>query len=68
MKSRTRARESLHSPAATGADFQGIAPTGKQVRIPVMLIYRIADGRIAQSWMNADSLGLLTQLGAIPSP
>src|SRR5512139_4304377 len=42
-------------------DFQGMAPTRRQVSIPVMLIYRIADGRIAQSWMNADSLGLLTQ-------
>ena len=47
-------------------EFQGIPATGREVAIPVMLIYRIADGRIAQSWMNADSLGLLVQLGALP--
>lgn len=49
-------------------EFLSLAPTGRPVSIPVMLIYRIAAGRIAQSWMNADSLGLLTQLGAIPGP
>jgi steroid delta-isomerase-like uncharacterized protein len=49
-------------------DFMGIPPTGKQVTIPVMLIYLIADGKIAQHWMQADSLSLLQQLGAIPAP
>ena len=49
-------------------DFMGIPPTGKQVTIPVFLIYRIADDKIAEHWMQADSLGLLQQLGAIPAP
>jgi predicted ester cyclase len=49
-------------------DFMGIPPTGKQVTIPVMLIYRIADDKIVQHWMQADSLSLLQQLGAIPAP
>ncbi len=48
-------------------EFYGIAPTGKSVGIPVMLVYRIADGKIVEHWMNADSLGLMQQLGAIPS-
>lgn len=48
-------------------DFMGIAPTGKQVTVPVFLIYRIADGKIVQHWMQADSLSLLQQLGAIPA-
>jgi predicted ester cyclase len=46
--------------------FQGIPATGREVSIPVMLIYQIADGRIARSWANADRLGLLGQLGVLP--
>ena len=49
-------------------EFQGIAPTGRAVSVPLMLIYRIADGRIAEHWMSADSLSLLQQLGAAPVP
>ena len=36
--------------------------------LPVMLMYRIQDGKIAQFWMSADSLSLLQQLGAVPVP
>lgn len=49
-------------------EFQGIAPTGRAVEVPLMLIYRIAGGRIAEHWMNADVLSLLQQLGAAPVP
>jgi predicted ester cyclase len=48
--------------------FQGIPATGRDVNISLMLIYRIANGRIVEHWMNADSLSLLQQLGAIPAP
>ncbi len=48
--------------------FMGIPPTGKQVAVPVFLIYRIANDKIVQHWMQADSLGLLQQLGAFPAP
>ena len=47
-------------------DLMGIAPTGKEVAIDIMLIYRIADGKIVEHWMVADQLGLLQQLGAAP--
>ncbi len=49
-------------------DLMGIPPTGKQVTMPLILIYRIVDDKIVQHWMQADSLGLLQQLGAIPAP
>ena len=48
-------------------DFQGIASTGREVTIPVWLIYRVAEGKIAEHWMTADSLALLQQLGALPA-
>jgi steroid delta-isomerase-like uncharacterized protein len=49
-------------------EFNGIPATGKEVSIPIMLIYRLEHGKIVEHWMNADSLGLLQQVGAIPVP
>ncbi len=44
-------------------NLMGIAPTGKQVTMPLILIYRIADDKIVEHWMQAGSLGLLQQRG-----
>jgi predicted ester cyclase len=49
-------------------DLMGIPPTGKQVTVPFILIYRLASDKIVEQWMQGDSLGLLQQLGAIPAP
>ncbi|GAC1363046.1 MAG: ester cyclase [Ktedonobacteraceae bacterium] len=46
--------------------FQGIDPTGKQVNVSAIGILRITNGRIAETWLNADFLGLMQQIGAIP--
>jgi len=47
--------------------FQGMPPTGKQVTYTGILIYRIADGKIAEQWTELDLLGFLRQLGVLPS-
>jgi steroid delta-isomerase-like uncharacterized protein len=47
-------------------EFQGIAPTGKQVTLKVITIYRIVNGRIVEVWEEADILGMMQQLGVIP--
>jgi hypothetical protein len=31
-------------------------------------VYRIADGKIAEEWIVEDTVGLLLQLGVIPTP
>jgi predicted ester cyclase len=49
-------------------DLMGIPPTGIEVTVPLIIIYRIADGKVAQHWMNADMLGLMQQLGVVPAP
>ena len=49
-------------------EFQGIAPTGRGVEFGVIGIFRIAGGKIAETWLEADLLGLMQQLGAIPAP
>jgi steroid delta-isomerase-like uncharacterized protein len=48
-------------------DFQGIPPTGRVATSSGITIFRIADGRIVEEWSESDMLGLLQQLGAIPS-
>ncbi len=45
----------------------GIPPTGKPATFTGIIITRMADGRIAEEWENFDQLGLLQQLGAIPT-
>ena len=49
-------------------EFWGMAPTGKQATVTGITINRFADGRIVESWTNWDALGLLQQLGVVPTP
>jgi hypothetical protein len=46
--------------------FMGIPPTGKEIDVPGFLTYRIADGKIVDHWLLADSLLMMQQLGVIP--
>jgi steroid delta-isomerase-like uncharacterized protein len=48
-------------------ELMGIPPTGKQVSIGGISIYRITDGKMQQAWIEYDMLGLLQQLGVVPS-
>lgn len=45
--------------------FQGIPPTGREVRVSGADIDRIIDGKTVECWVHMDQLGLLQQLGAI---
>jgi steroid delta-isomerase-like uncharacterized protein len=47
--------------------LQGIAPTGKRVEVPGSVFYRIVDGKIVEFRGQLDMMGLMQQLGAIPS-
>jgi steroid delta-isomerase-like uncharacterized protein len=47
-------------------EFQGIAPTGRQVAVPGFVFYRLTSGKIAEFRGQVDELALLHQLGAIP--
>jgi steroid delta-isomerase-like uncharacterized protein len=42
--------------------FRGIPATGRQVSFTAIRVYRVADGKIVESWANQDALGLLGQL------
>jgi len=47
-------------------DLSGIAPTGKQFTISGISIARIANGKMAEGWVNWDALSLMQQLGVVP--
>ena len=47
-------------------ELMGVPPSGKQVTVTGIGIDRIAGGKVAESWGSWDTLGLLTQVGAIP--
>lgn len=51
--------------AHTG-EIPGIRPTGNQVTLTWLAIYRIANGKIVERWLNADDLSSFQQFGIIP--
>jgi steroid delta-isomerase-like uncharacterized protein len=55
----------------TGAhqgEFMGIPATGRRVRVWGVVIDRLVDGRIKDTRILMDTLGLMMQLGALPPP
>ena len=48
--------------------FQGIPATGKQATMSGIEIDRVVDGKAIECWTSADDLGLLQQLGVVPTP
>ena len=48
-------------------DFMGIPATGKQVSMQIFDMMRVADGKITDHWAVADMLGLMQQMGVVPS-
>ena len=49
-------------------EFMGIPPTGKSVSVGVIDIMRIAGGKFVEHWGQMDSMGMMQQLGVIPTP
>ena len=47
--------------------FQGMPPTGRQVRMAATDIDRIADGKVVECWSQMDDLSLMQQLGVVPT-
>lgn len=48
-------------------ELMGIAGTGKQMTVTGFDYFRIAGGKIAEMWQEADRLGMMQQLGVIPA-
>ena len=48
-------------------ELTGIAPTGKKVTMTAIVIVQFAGGKIIETWSNRDALGMMQQIGAIPT-
>ena len=48
-------------------ELMGIPATGKQVTVTGIGIDRIAGGRIVETWGEFDQMGMMQQLGVVPS-
>ena len=49
-------------------DFMGAPPTGKQFAAETMVIYRLANGKIVETWGLNDVQAVMMQLGLMPAP
>jgi len=48
--------------------LMGMPPTGKPVAFQGINIFRLANGKIAENWPQVDMMGLMQQLGPVPTP
>ncbi|MBI4790833.1 MAG: ester cyclase [Chloroflexi bacterium] len=49
-------------------EYMGAKPTGKEVVATGMNLFRLANGKIAEIWVESDDLGELQQLGIVTLP
>ena len=56
----------LTSHAVQVGPFMGLPPSGRAYTIGEIHIFRIRDGKVAEHWHQADFLGMMRQLGALP--
>jgi hypothetical protein len=48
-------------------ELLGVAPTGREVVLAGINIFRVQDGRVVERWGRTDDLGFLQQLGIVPA-
>lgn len=51
-----------------GGELFGVPATGRSVSVTGFDLFRIEKGRIVELWQNWDQLGMMQQIGAIPTP
>ena len=49
-------------------ELMGIQPTGKKVTVEGIDIIHFAGGKAVENWFSGDTLGMMQQMGAIPTP
>jgi steroid delta-isomerase-like uncharacterized protein len=47
-------------------EYQGIAPTGRNVTVSGTTIHHMSSGRIVETWLTMDTIEVLKQLDAVP--
>jgi len=46
-------------------ELMGVPASGAEVNATGTYVYRLQDGRIVESWLNYDAMGIMQQIGAI---
>jgi predicted ester cyclase len=49
-------------------EFLGVSAMGIEIALPGITILRFEGPAVVERWSQADVLGLLVQLGAVPAP
>jgi predicted ester cyclase len=57
----------LEATATNTGSFAGRPATGKKIKLISFRIYRVAGGKIVETWAMQDRMGLMEQLGFISS-
>ena len=50
------------------SEYVGIPPTNKKITLWAIEIDRIVSGKFVEGWSRYDTLGLMQQLGVVPTP
>ena len=48
-------------------ELLGVSPTGHEVTLAGINIFRVQDGKLVERWGRTDDLGFLQQLGIVPA-
>jgi predicted ester cyclase len=59
---------STTSATHTGGPWLDVPPTGKKLHFDVVDMFRVENGKVAEHWDVADTLGLFSQLGKVKVP
>lgn len=48
--------------------FFGVEPTGQEITVTEIAVYRIVEAKVAEMWLEADLWGMFQQIGAVEPP
>ena len=48
-------------------ELLGIPPTENRLTLSAIELYRLAEGKIDEQWVQVDTLGMMQQLGVVPT-
>lgn len=49
-------------------ELMGVPPSGNRAKFSMITISRVEGGKIAESWVSFDAMGMMQQIGAVPAP
>jgi len=61
-------RMALAFRATHQGEIMGIPATGKQISFGGMNLFRLENGKVVENWVYRDAVGMMRQLGALPTP